>query len=210
MTPLDGIEPVLLSDKGAVVSGEGEGLLCLAASWPGQARTIWGDHARFEQTYFSTCPGYYFSGDGARRDAAGRWRITGRVDDVLNVAGHRLSTAEIEASLGSHAAVAESAVVGMPHPIKGEGIYCFVVLKAGFQGDAALEKTLKDEVRHDIGAIATPERIQFVSGLPKTRSGKIMRRILRKIVHGEEGQLGDISTLADPGVVAEILAGRKQ
>jgi len=208
MTPLDGIEPVLLSDKGAVVTGEGEGLLCLAASWPGQARTIWGDHARFEQTYFSTCPGTYFSGDGARRDAAGRWRITGRVDDVLNVAGHRLSTAEIEASLGSHAAVAESAVVGMPHPIKGEGIYCFVVLKAGFQGDAALEKTLKDEVRHDIGAIATPERIQFVSGLPKTRSGKIMRRILRKIVHGEEGQLGDISTLADPGVVAEILAGR--
>ncbi|MBI3418810.1 MAG: acetate--CoA ligase [Proteobacteria bacterium] len=207
--PFFGIKPVIVDVEGKEMAGVAEGNLCLADSWPGQARTIYSDHARFEQTYFSAYPSKYFSGDGCRRDADGYYWITGRVDDVLNVAGHRLGTAEIESALVGHHAVAEAAVVGCPNEIKGQGIYAFVILKAGQTPSDALAKELMQEVRKVISPIATPDHIQFAGGLPKTRSGKIMRRILRKIVANEIDQLGDTSTLADPGVVPELVEGRK-
>ena len=206
--PLPGVKPVLVDGEGNELHGATEGNLCLADSWPGQMRTVYGDHDRFVQTYFSTFPGKYFTGDGARRDADGYYWITGRVDDVLNVAGHRMGTAEIESALVAHAAVAEAAVVGMPHDIKGQGIYCYVTLKAGVEPTEALRKELVAWVRKEIGPIASPDAIQWAPGLPKTRSGKIMRRILRKIAANETENLGDTSTLADPAVVAELVANR--
>jgi acetyl-CoA synthetase len=177
-------------------------------SWPGQMRTVYGDHERFAETYFTTYRGLYFTGDGARRDADGYWWITGRVDDVLNVSGHRLGTAEIESALVSHPNVAEAAVVGYPHDIKGQGVYCYVTMNAGLEptSDTAIE--LKAHVREQIGPVATPDIIQFSPSLPKTRSGKIMRRILRKIAENDFGALGDTSTLAEPGVVDELIANR--
>jgi acetyl-CoA synthetase len=207
--PFFGIRPMIVDQAGKELKGECEGNLCLADSWPGQARTIYGDHERFEQTYFSAYPGRYFSGDGCKRDADGYHWITGRVDDVLNVAGHRLGTAEIESALVGHPAVAEAAVVGCPHEIKGQGIYAFVILKKDQTPSDDLAKELTQEVRRVISPIATPDHIQFAGGLPKTRSGKIMRRILRKIVANEIDQLGDTSTLAEPGVVKELVENRK-
>lgn len=206
--PFLGVRPVIVDAQGAVLQGECEGLLCIADSWPGQARTIYGDHARFEQTYFSQYPGYYFTGDGVRRDADGYYWITGRVDDVLNVSGHRIGTAEIESALVGHAHVTEAAVVGVPHDIKGQGIYCYVTLAAGVEGSAAITKELKDHVRKMIGPIATPDVIHFTPALPKTRSGKIMRRILRKIAEGETENLGDISTLTNPEIVEALMRGK--
>lgn len=206
--PLPGVKPLLVDGNGRPLEGPGEGNLCLADSWPGQMRTVFGDHARFVQTYFSTFPGLYFTGDGARRDADGYYWITGRVDDVLNVAGHRMGTAEIESALVAHPAVAEAAVVGMPHDIKGQGIYCYVTLKAGEEPSEHLRKELVAWVRKEIGPIATPDIIQWAPSLPKTRSGKIMRRILRKIAANETDNLGDTSTLADPTVVQELIANR--
>ena len=206
--PLFGVVPMLVDAEGAELHGATEGNLCLAQSWPGQMRTVWGDHARFFQTYFTTYPGRYFTGDGARRDADGYWWITGRVDDVINVSGHRMGTAEVESALVAHAKVAEAAVVGFPHDIKGQGIYAYVTLNSGVPEDEALRRELVQWVRREIGPIATPDVIQFAPGLPKTRSGKIMRRILRKIAEGETGNLGDISTLADPSVVAALVANR--
>jgi acetyl-CoA synthetase len=175
-----------------VLDGATEGNLCIADSWPGQMRTVFGDHQRFLETYFSTYPGMYFTGDGCRRDADGYYWITGRVDDVLNVSGHRIGTAEVESALVSHHDVAEAAVVGYPHDIKGQGIWCYVTLKAGVQGTDDLKKTLRDHVRREIGPIASPDVIQWAPGLPKTRSGKIMRRILRKIAEGQPEALGSI------------------
>jgi acetyl-CoA synthetase len=206
--PFFGIKPVIVDDKGKVLEGACEGNLCIADSWPGQMRTVYGDHARFEQTYFSTYPGYYFSGDGCRRDADGYYWITGRVDDVLNVSGHRLGTAEVESALVLHPKVAEAAVVGFPHDIKGQGIYAYVTLKAGSEGTDELKKELTQLVRKEIGPTASPDRIQWAPGLPKTRSGKIMRRILRKIAEDQTDSLGDTSTLADPGVVKDLIANR--
>jgi acetyl-CoA synthetase len=206
--PLFGVVPLLVDAEGAELHGATEGNLCLAQSWPGQMRTVWNDHARFFQTYFTTYPGRYFTGDGARRDADGYWWITGRVDDVINVSGHRMGTAEVESALVAHAKVAEAAVVGFPHDIKGQGIYAYVTLNSGVPEDEALRRELVQWVRREIGPIATPDVIQFAPGLPKTRSGKIMRRILRKIAEGETGNLGDISTLADPSVVAALVANR--
>lgn len=205
--PMFGVEPELVDADGVVLNGAAEGNLILKTSWPGQMRTVYGDHERFEQTYFSTYPGTYFTGDGARRDADGTLWITGRVDDVINVSGHRMGTAEVEAALGSHAAVAESAVVGYPHDIKGQGIYAYVTTIAGTDETDALKRELVLHVRKEIGPIASPDMIQFSSGLPKTRSGKIMRRILRKIAANDYGNLGDTSTLADPGVVDALIAG---
>ena len=207
--PLPGIKPLLVDAEGKELDGAASGNLCIAASWPGQMRTVWGDHQRFFQTYFSTYKGLYFTGDGCRRDEDDYYWITGRVDDVINVSGHRIGTAEVESSLVSHAKVAEAAVVGMPHEIKGQAIYAFVTLNAGEDGDDALRQELVLEVRGDIGALAAPERIQFAPALPKTRSGKIMRRILRKIAEGETSGFGDTSTLADPSVVEALVAGRK-
>jgi acetyl-CoA synthetase len=207
--PLPGIEPVLVDPGHNILDGPASGNLCIAASWPGQMRTVWGDHGRFFETYFTTYPGLYFTGDGCRRDEDGYYWITGRVDDVINVSGHRIGTAEVESSLVSHPKVAEAAVVGYPHEIKGQAIYAFVTLNAGEEGSDALRKDLTQEVRHDIGAFAAPDKIQFTSALPKTRSGKIMRRILRKIAEGGTSGLGDTSTLADPGVVDALLAGRQ-
>jgi acetyl-CoA synthetase len=204
--PLFGVEPVLVDAEGKVLDGATEGNLCIARSWPGQMRTVYGDHARFFQTYFSTYPGYYFTGDGCRRDEDGYYWITGRVDDVINVSGHRMGTAEVESALVAHAKVAEAAVVGFPHDIKGQGIYAYVTLNAGEEGTAELRKELVQWVRHEIGPIATPDVIQFAPGLPKTRSGKIMRRILRKIAEGDVSSLGDTSTLADPSVVERLVA----
>jgi acetyl-CoA synthetase len=206
--PLFGVVPLLVDAEGVELHGATDGNLCLAQSWPGQMRTVWGDHARFFQTYFTTYPGRYFTGDGARRDSDGYWWITGRVDDVINVSGHRMGTAEVESALVAHAKVAEAAVVGFPHDIKGQGIYAFVTLNRGVPEDEALRRELVQWVRREIGPIATPDVIQFAPGLPKTRSGKIMRRILRKIAEGETGNLGDISTLADPSVVAALVANR--
>jgi acetyl-CoA synthetase len=206
--PLPGVKPVLVDSEGTPLDGVAEGNLCLGDSWPGQMRTVYGDHERFEQTYFSTFPGYYFTGDGARRDGDGYWWITGRVDDVINVSGHRMGTAEVEAALDGHHGVAESAVVGFPHDIKGQGIYAYVTLVVGEEPTPALKKDLVNWVRQQIGPIATPDVIQFAPGLPKTRSGKIMRRILRKIAAGELSTLGDTSTLADPAVVDELVANR--
>jgi acetyl-CoA synthetase len=207
--PFFGVLPLLLDAEGRVLEGAAEGNLVLADSWPGQMRGVWGDHARFLATYFSAFPGYYFTGDGARRDADGDYWITGRVDDVINVAGHRLGSAEIESALVGHAAVAEAAVVGCPHEIKGQGIYAYVTLKAGIDASEALKLALIAQVRADIGAIATPDYVHWAPGLPKTRSGKIMRRILRKIACDECDQLGDISTLADPAVVQILIATRR-
>ncbi|MEJ7927282.1 acetate--CoA ligase [Sphingobium sp. AN641] len=204
--PFFGVEPLLVDAGGAVLEGATEGNLCIARSWPGQMRTVYGDHARFFQTYFSTYPGRYFTGDGCRRDADGYYWITGRVDDVINVSGHRMGTAEVESALVAHAKVAEAAVVGFPHAIKGQGIYAYVTLNAGEDGDDALRKELVAWVRREIGPIASPDAIQFAPALPKTRSGKIMRRILRKIAEGDTSSLGDISTLADPSVVETLIA----
>jgi acetyl-CoA synthetase len=208
--PFFGVEPLLVDGNGVAVDGEGEGNLCIARSWPGQARTVWGDHERFFQTYFTTYPGLYFTGDGCRRDADGDYWITGRVDDVINVSGHRMGTAEVESALVLHEAVAEAAVVGFPHDIKGQGIYAYVTLNSGKEASDALRQTLVKWVRSEIGPIATPDVIQFAPGLPKTRSGKIMRRILRKIAEGEVSPqaLGDISTLADPAIVQELVESR--
>ncbi|MBM3985165.1 MAG: acetate--CoA ligase [Planctomycetes bacterium] len=207
--PLPGIQPELVDDQGRVLAGNGvSGNLCLTFPWPGMMRTVYGDHQRFLDTYFKRFPGKYFTGDGCRRDEDGYYWITGRVDDVLNVSGHRLGTAEVESALVSHDLVAEAAVVGMPHEIKGQGIYAFVTLTHGHSGDDALRKELVDTVRKVIGPIATPDRIQFAPGLPKTRSGKIMRRILRKIAEGHVEDLGDVTTLADPGVVESLVKNR--
>jgi acetyl-CoA synthetase len=207
--PFFGIEPALVDAEGAFIEGPASGNLVLKRSWPGQARTLYGDHQRFAETYFSTYKGLYFTGDGSRHDEDGYWWITGRVDDVLNVSGHRLGTAEVESALVGHPKVAEAAVVGYPHDIKGQGIYCYVTPIAGVEGDAALEAELKAEVRREIGPIATPDQIHFTPALPKTRSGKIMRRILRKIAENDFGSLGDTTTLADPSVVDSLIAGRK-
>ncbi|TVV77234.1 acetate--CoA ligase [Sphingomonas solaris] len=206
--PFFGVLPQVVDAEGVVLEGATEGNLVLAASWPGQMRTVWNDHDRFFQTYFTTYKGKYFTGDGVRRDADGYYWITGRVDDVINVSGHRMGTAEVESALVAHAKVAEAAVVGMPHDVKGQGIYAYVTLNAGVEGDEALRKELVQWVRREIGPIASPDAIQFAPGLPKTRSGKIMRRILRKIAEGEVGALGDTSTLADPAVVDHLVANR--
>ncbi|GGA07161.1 acetyl-coenzyme A synthetase [Sphingobium fuliginis] len=208
--PFFGVEPLLVDGNGVAVEGEGEGNLCIARSWPGQARTVWGDHERFFQTYFTTYPGLYFTGDGCRRDADGDYWITGRVDDVINVSGHRMGTAEVESALVLHEAVAEAAVVGFPHDIKGQGIYAYVTLNSGEEATDELRQALVKWVRSEIGPIATPDVIQFAPGLPKTRSGKIMRRILRKIAEGEVSPqaLGDISTLAEPAIVEELIRNR--
>ena len=206
--PMPGVDPQLVDSDGNLLTGPAEGNLCIARSWPGQMRTVWGDHARFFQTYFSTYPGKYFTGDGCRRDEDGYYWITGRVDDVINVSGHRMGTAEVESALVLHGKVAEAAVVGMPHDIKGQGIYAYVTLNSGCEPSEALRKELRDWVRKEIGPIATPDALQFAPGLPKTRSGKIMRRILRKIAEGDVSSLGDISTLADPAVVDDLVANR--
>ncbi|MCW2396212.1 MULTISPECIES: acetate--CoA ligase [unclassified Sphingobium] len=208
--PFFGVLPQIVDTEGKILEGPCEGNLVIAESWPGQMRTVWGDHERFFQTYFSTYPGKYFTGDGCRRDEDGYYWITGRVDDVINVSGHRMGTAEIESALVAHAKVAEAAVVGMPHDIKGQGIYAYVTLNVGIEGDDELRKALVQWVRYEIGPIATPDAIQFAPALPKTRSGKIMRRILRKIAEDAVDQLGDTSTLADPAVVDHLVANRQR
>lgn len=208
--PFFGVQPALVDNMGEPLEGATEGNLVITDSWPGQMRTVFGDHERFEQTYFSTFPGRYFTGDGARRDEDGYYWITGRVDDVLNVSGHRMGTAEIESALVSHPKIAEAAVVGVPHEIKGQGIYAYVTLIAGEEPSRELHKEVKEWVRKEIGAIATPDVIHWAEGLPKTRSGKIMRRILRKIATGETDSLGDISTLADPGVVDKLIREKSE
>ena len=207
--PLPGVMPLLVDAQHNVLDGPASGNLCIASSWPGQMRTVWGDHDRFFQTYFTAYPGLYFTGDGCRRDEDDYYWITGRVDDVINVSGHRIGSAEVESALVEHPNVAESAVVGVPHDIKGQGIYAFVTLNAGIDGSDALRAELTQEVRKHIGGMAVPERIQFAPALPKTRSGKIMRRILRKIAEGASDGFGDTSTLADPSVVDALLAGRR-
>jgi acetyl-CoA synthetase len=208
--PFFGVQPCVVDEQGNELNSNGiSGNLCIKFPWPGMMRTVYGDHERFRQTYFALYPGKYFTGDGCRRDQDGYYWITGRVDDVINVSGHRLGTAEVEGALGKHPAVAEAAVVGMPHDLKGQGIYAFVTLKTGQHPSAALLKELNETVRHEIGPHATPDKVQFTDGLPKTRSGKIMRRILRKIGEGALDQLGDTSTLADPMVVDQLVAGRQ-
>ena len=206
--PFFGIEPALIGDDGQEIEGAGAGNLVITRSWPGQMRTVYGDHERFKETYFSAHPGYYTTGDGARRDEQGYYWITGRVDDVINVSGHRMGTAEIESALVLHRDVAEAAVVGYPHDIKGQGIYAYVTLNVGTSPSDALREALVQLVRKEIGAFARPDVIQWAPGLPKTRSGKIMRRILRKIAENELDELGDTSTLAEPGVVDQLLANR--
>jgi len=206
--PFFGVQPLLLDNDGTVLEGATDGCLVIADSWPGQMRTVWGDHERFFQTYFTTFKGMYFTGDGCRRDADDYYWITGRIDDVINVSGHRMGTAEIESALVAHPKVAEAAVVGMPHEIKGQGIYAYVTTNSEVEPDEALRAELVKWVRHEIGPIATPDVIQFAPGLPKTRSGKIMRRILRKIAENDVSNLGDTSTLADPSVVDNLLANR--
>ena len=206
--PFFGVVPALLDGEGNTISGEGEGSLVITQAWPGQMRTIFGDHQRFKETYFSAYPGNYFTGDGARRDADGYYWITGRVDDVINVSGHRMGTAEVESALVLHEKVAEAAVVGYPHNIKGQGIYAYVTLMAGVDGTDALKKELIALVRKEIGALASPDLIQWSPGLPKTRSGKIMRRILRKVAANELDNLGDTSTLAEPAVVEGLIEQR--
>jgi acetyl-CoA synthetase len=210
MKPFFGVQPVVLEPaSGEEIEGNGvEGVLCIKDSWPGQMRTVWGDHARFEKTYFADYAGYYFTGDGCRRDMDGDYWITGRVDDVINVSGHRMGTAEVESALVAHEKVAEAAVVGYPHDIKGQGIYCYVTLMAGEDPSDALRKELRAWVRTEIGPIASPDLIQWAPGLPKTRSGKIMRRILRKIAEDDFGSLGDTSTLAEPAVVDDLIENR--
>ena len=206
--PFFGIQPQVLDNEGNVLEGAAQGVLVIKDSWPGQMRTVYKNHQRFVDTYFSTFEGKYFTGDGCRRDEDGYYWITGRVDDVLNISGHRLGTAEIESALVSHELVAEAAVVGYPHDIKGQGIYCYVTLNAGIEASDELLATLVQHVRTQIGPIAKPDFIQFTSALPKTRSGKIMRRILRKIAANEHDQLGDTSTLADPTVVNALVDHR--
>ncbi|MEL7131067.1 MAG: acetate--CoA ligase [Pseudomonadota bacterium] len=210
MKPFFGIKPLVLEPaSGEIIEGDGvEGVLVIADSWPGQMRTVWGDHARFEKTYFSDYKGYYFTGDGCRRDEDGDYWITGRVDDVINVSGHRMGTAEVESALVAHSKVAEAAVVGYPHDIKGQGIYCYVTLMNGEAPTEDLRTELRTWVRSEIGPIASPDLIQWAPGLPKTRSGKIMRRILRKIAEDDFGALGDTSTLADPSVVDDLIKNR--
>ena len=203
--PFYGIEPCIVNKEGEEQYGESEGMLCLKNSWPGQMRTVYGDHKRFISTYFSQFDGKYFTGDGCRRDKDGYYWITGRVDDVIIVSGHNLGTAEIESAFVSHPKVSEAAVVGYPHDIKGNGLYCYVSLKAGIESTEDLKKELVKTIRSKIGPIATPDFIHFADGLPKTRSGKIMRRILRKIAANEQDQLGDITTLADPSVVQKLI-----
>lgn len=207
--PFFGIQPQLVDNEGKVLEGAAEGNLCITASWPGQARTVYGDHERFIQTYFSTYKGKYFTGDGCRRDEDDYYWITGRVDDVINVSGHRMGTAEVESALVSHPLVAEAAVVGYPHDIKGQGIYCYVTLNAGEVVDDELITKLTAHIRSEIGPIATPDHLHFTAALPKTRSGKIMRRILRKIAENDYGNLGDTSTLADPLLVDGLIEGRQ-
>jgi acetyl-CoA synthetase len=206
--PIPGVKPQLVDANGQVLEGATSGNLCIIDSWPGQMRTVYGDHERFITTYFTSYPGKYFTGDGARRDEDGYYWITGRVDDVINVSGHRLGTAEIESALVAHQTVAEAAVVGYPHPLKGQGIYCYVTLKVGVAATDVLEADLKGWVRREIGPFAAPDVIQFAPGLPKTRSGKIMRRILRKIAEDDLSNLGDTSTLADPAVVDDLVKNR--
>ncbi|WP_422345192.1 acetate--CoA ligase [Parasphingorhabdus sp.] len=206
--PFFGIQPQLVDNDGAVLDGATDGNLCITASWPGQARSVYGDHERFIQTYFSTYKGKYFTGDGCRRDEDDYYWITGRVDDVINVSGHRMGTAEVESALVSHPKVAEAAVVGYPHDIKGQGIYCYVTLNAGEEASDAFAAELRNHVRTEIGPIATPDHLHFTPALPKTRSGKIMRRILRKIAENDYATLGDTSTLADPNVVDTLIKGR--
>ena len=206
--PFFGVQPALVDNEGRVLEGVAEGNLVIKDSWPGQARSIWGNHQRFQETYFATFDNYYFTGDGARRDEDGYYWITGRVDDVLNVSGHRMGTAEIESALVAHSAVCEAAVVGYPHEIKGQGIYCYVTLQDGIVDSTELMQELRQWVRAEIGPIASPDLIQFSPNLPKTRSGKIMRRILRKIAANDFGELGDTSTLSDPSVVAELIDNR--
>ncbi|MBU4568476.1 MAG: AMP-binding protein, partial [Alphaproteobacteria bacterium] len=207
--PFFGIQPVLVDAEGKELEGAADGNLLITDSWPGQMRTVYGDHQRFIETYFTAYPGQYFTGDGCRRDEDGFYWITGRVDDVINVSGHRMGTAEVESALVSHDAVAEAAVVGYPHDIKGQGIYAYVTLRQGVVSDDALRKNLVQHVRNEIGPIASPDLIQFAPGLPKTRSGKIMRRILRKIAENEFSSLGDTSTLADPEVVTDLIENRQ-
>lgn len=207
--PFFGVEPLLVDNEGKEIKGPGEGILCLKRSWPGQARSLWGDHKRFIETYFSTFKGLYFTGDACKRDEDGYYWISGRVDDVINVSGHRLGTAEVESALVSHDKVSEAAVVGYPHNIKGQGIYAYVTLNSGEKMTQELEKELVGWVRKEIGPIATPDLIQWAPGLPKTRSGKIMRRILRKIAANDLKNMGDISTLADPAVVEQLTQNRK-
>ena len=207
--PFFGICPQLVDNDGEVLDGATEGNLCITRSWPGQARTVYGDHDRFVQTYFSTYKGKYFTGDGCRRDEDGYYWITGRVDDVINVSGHRMGTAEVESALVLHPKVSEAAVVGFPHDIKGQGIYCYVTLNADEAEGEELTAELRTHVRTEIGPIATPDHLHFTPALPKTRSGKIMRRILRKIAENDYGALGDTSTLADPGVVDALIEGRR-
>lgn len=207
--PFFGIQPQLVDNEGGVLEGATDGNLCITDSWPGQMRTVYGDHERFIQTYFSTYDGKYFTGDGCKRDEDGYYWITGRVDDVINVSGHRMGTAEVESALVAHDKVSESAVVGYPHDIKGQGIYAYVTLMEGEEPDDALRKELVTHVRKEIGPIASPDKIQFAPGLPKTRSGKIMRRILRKIAEDDFGALGDTSTLADPSVVDDLIENRQ-
>jgi acetyl-CoA synthetase len=207
--PFFGVKPEIVDADGKVLEGVCEGNLVIADSWPGQMRTLYGDHARFTQTYFSAYKGKYFTGDGCRRDEDGYYWITGRVDDVINVSGHRIGTAEIESALVGHSGVSEAAVVGYPHDIKGQGIYAYVTLMNGEQGSDERRKALVQHVRKEIGPFAAPDLIQFAPGLPKTRSGKIMRRILRKIAENEFGSLGDTSTLADPSVVEQLVEGRQ-
>lgn len=206
--PLPGIQTVLLSEKGEeIAENEQEGYLAIKFPWPSMIRTTWGDHERCRNVYFSHYKGYYFTGDGAKRDAKGLYRIIGRVDDVINVSGHRFGTAEIENAINQDSHVAESAVVGYPHDIKGQGIYAYVILRKEGQSDEQVRAEIIETVKEEIGAIAKPDKIQIVSGLPKTRSGKIMRRILRKVAEGEPDKLGDTSTLLDPKVVEDIVAG---
>ena len=207
--PFFGVKPAVVNEKGEILEGEAEGMLVMTDAWPGLARTVYGNHERYVQTYFSMFEGLYFTGDGCRRDADGYYWITGRVDDVINVSGHRMGTAEIESALVAHEAVAEAAVVGVPHPIKGQGIYCYVTLNAGVEPSEELKKELIRHVRKTIGPIAKPDFIQFAPALPKTRSGKIMRRILRKIAANDFENLGDTSTLADPSVVEDLIAHRQ-
>ena len=207
--PVFGVQPAIVDSEGNLREGEAAGNLVILDAWPGMMRSVYGDHQRFVETYFSTYKGKYFTGDGCRRDADGYYWITGRVDDVINVAGHRMGTAEVESALVAHPKVSEAAVVGYPHAVKGQGIYCYVTLMAGEQGDDALKVELRDWVRKEIGPIASPDQIQFAPGLPKTRSGKIMRRILRKIAEDDYANLGDTTTLADPSVVVELVENRQ-
>ncbi len=207
--PFFGVQPLLVDGEGQPLDGATSGNLCISASWPGQARTVYGDHDRFIEAYFSTFPGRYFTGDGCRRDEDDYYWITGRVDDVINVSGHRMGTAEVESALVLHPKVAEAAVVGYPHDVKGQGIYCYVTLMEGVQASDELYAELKQQVRTEIGPVATPDHLHFTDGLPKTRSGKIMRRILRKIAENDYGALGDTSTLADPSLVDRLIEGRQ-